>query len=143
MVMTSEPDDAADLVQETMARALQYKSKFRHQTNFKSWIFTIMRNIFINQYRRQKKWQAIHEQDASYIADTFGNKNDQYADSITRLGEINREINGLSEDLKTTFNLYNEGFKYEEIAEQLNIPVGTVKSRLYMARRKLMERVDR
>lgn len=143
MVMTSEPDDANDLVQDTILRALRYKNKFTQKTNFKSWIFTIMRNIFINKYRRQKKWQQIHEEDGKYLAEAFGNKNNQYADNLVQMHEIEEQIDSLNDDLKTTFTMYNEGYKYEEIADHLGIPIGTVKSRIFMARKKLMARIVR
>ena len=136
---TRNQEDALDLTQETMLKAITYRSYYTPQTNFKAWVFTIMRNIFINQYRRRVKSGEIfdHSKDLSLISNTgndLGNPQRQMTEK-----ELREKIERLEDDFKTPFLMHFNGFKYKEIADQLNIQIGTVKSRIYIARQKLID----
>ena len=136
MSFTRDSESAKDLTQETFLKAIQYKASYKTQTNFKAWVMTIMRNTFINQYRRTKKGQQIDEI----------KKQEQFAsamDSPTPLSEfsyveLNNKIDTLEEEFKIPFMLHYQGFKYKEISKDLDLPIGTVKSRIFTARKKLM-----
>jgi RNA polymerase sigma factor (sigma-70 family) len=135
---TRNNEDARDLTQETMLKAITYRNYYTPQTNFRAWVFTIMRNIFINQYRRRVKSGTIfdHSKDLYLL-----NSPDSGASAVAYLTEkeINSKISMLDEEYKLPFNLHFKGYKYKEIADQLGIPIGTVKSRIFIARKKLME----
>lgn len=139
MSFTRNNEDARDLTQETMLKAITYRSYYAPQTNFKAWVFTIMRNIFINQYRRKVKSGTIfdHSQDL-YLLNQPGDSLNSPVQEIA-IKEINGHINGLEEEYKVPFTMHFKGFKYKEISEKLGIPIGTVKSRIFIARKKLME----
>lgn len=138
MSFTRNTDDAKDLTQETMLKAITYRSYYAPQTNFKAWVFTIMCNIFINQYRRKVKSGTIfdHSDDLHLLVN---NHDQHYSASHVILGnELNDKIGKLEYEYKEPFMLHFNGFKYKEIAEKLQIPIGTVKSRIFIARQKLM-----
>jgi len=139
MSFTRNNEDARDLTQETMLKAITYRSYYAPQTNFKAWVFTIMRNIFINQYRRKVKSGTIfdHSQDL-YLLNQPGDSLNSPVQEIA-VKEINGHINGLEEEYKLPFKMHFKGFKYKEISDKLGIPIGTVKSRIFIARKKLME----
>jgi RNA polymerase sigma-70 factor (ECF subfamily) len=135
---TKNKDDAKDLTQETMLKAITYRNYYTPQTNFKAWVFTIMRNIFINQYRRKVKSRTIFDQSKDlYVL----NSADSSGSPINALleKEVNTQIDKLGEDYKEPFEMHFKGFKYKEIASELDIPIGTVKSRIFIARKKLMD----
>ena len=137
--LTSNSEDAKDLVQDTMVKALVYKDKFTDATNLKAWLYTIMKNTFINNYRKSVKVNKIMDntKDLYFInsAQPAGVTSPVSAISIK---DINKAIDGLSEELKVPFQLFFEGYKYKEIADQFNLPIGTVKSRIFLARKQLM-----
>ncbi len=139
--LTHNMDDANDLVQETFFKALSYSSKFKEGTNLKGWMFTIMRNSFINNYRRNTKRNSFMDtQEEQYIIDsakTYNTFNQGEVKFIRK--DIETAIDKLPTDLRITFEMNTLGFKYHEIAEKLNIPIGTVKTRIFVARRKLRE----
>lgn len=132
--LTRDSEDALDLLQETYLKALTYKDSFATQTNFKAWLMTIMKNTFINSYNRNLKGIAVMN-DVRYQSDWH------YNNSEVKLGvsELYNAINKLKEDYKLPLLRFIEGFKYEEIAEEFKIPIGTVKSRIFMARTKVAE----
>jgi RNA polymerase sigma-70 factor (ECF subfamily) len=138
---TRNEDDAKDLTQETMMKAFIYRTYYTPKTNFKAWVFTIMRNIFINQYRRKVKSSTIFDNSPdSYLL----NQPSQAGNSPANLliaKEITEQIAKLEVEYKKPFEMHFLGFKYKEIANELNIPIGTVKSRIYIARQKLMDRL--
>lgn len=137
MGFTRDTQDAEDLIQDTMVKALRYKKNFKEGTNIKGWLYTIMRNIFINNYKRKKFQNTILDTtDNQY----YLNSGSMQADTIT--SEINEKdihaaIDGLKGDFRIPFTMFLEGFHYDEIAAELNIPMGTVKSRIFHARKKL------
>ncbi len=139
--LTNNVEDAKDLIQETALRAYNNKEKFETGTNFKAWVTTIMRNTFINIYRKKKNRATSSEPADSYV---FVNENhavDNSAHSNMTMVELDGMMHTLDNIYRTPFQLFFEGYKYEEIAENMNLPIGTVKSRIFFARQKLMETI--
>ena len=139
--LTNNLEDAKDLIQETAMRAYNNKEKFEVGTNFRAWVTTIMRNTFINIYRKKKNRNTTSEPTDSYV---FVNENhaiDNSAHSNMMMIELDGILGSLDYIYRQPFLLFYEGFKYEEIAENMNLPIGTVKSRIFFARQKLMETI--
>jgi RNA polymerase sigma factor (sigma-70 family) len=142
--LTRDNETAKDLLQETMFRALANKEKYNVGTNIKAWLYTIMRNIFINNYRRRVKQNTIFDSTPNdfflnYQQATVSND----AERTLKMKEIQNALHSLPEIFKNPFMLYFEGFKYHEIAESLNEPLGTIKSRIHFARKLLKEQISR
>ncbi len=138
--LTKESNDAEDLYQETMFLALRNSEKFREGTNFMAWMKTIMRNAFINGYRKKKRFQTYVNTKTSHVAvDKEQTSND--AQSNIMMDELNGLIDRIDDRFKTPFRLFYEGFSYDEIAAKLEVPLGTVKSRIFIARRQLKEAI--
>ena len=144
ITLTRDNDAAQDLFQETLYRALANKEKYNVGTNIKAWLYTIMRNIFINNYRRAAKQKTVFDNSAN---DFLLNNNQvtvaNVAESNIEMKEIKKAIYNLPEIFKTPFSLYFDGYKYHEIAEALNEPLGTIKSRIHFARKLLKEQISR
>lgn len=139
MNYTKNIEDAKDLTQETMLKAIRYRTYYTPKTNFKAWVFTIMRNIFINQYRRKVKSGTIFDNSTDlYLLNNSTEKRDSPYNHIAN-GEIQEQLDKLSPEYKEPFEMHYLGFKYKEIADKLDIPIGTVKSRIFIARKKLMD----
>ena len=139
MSLTSDRDAALDLVQDTYLKAITYKDKFVDYTNLKAWVFTIMKNTFINNYRRNVKENTIIDgtQDLYYLNQPH-DKGFISPESIYAEGEIEKAIDSLDNEFKIPFRMHIEGFKYKEIADELGLKIGTVKSRIFFTRQKLM-----
>ena len=139
MSLTSDHDAALDLVQDTYLKAITYKEKFVDYTNLKAWVFTIMKNTFINNYRRSVKENTIIDgtQDLYYINQP-GDKGFISPESSYSEGEIEKAIDSLSDDFRIPFRMHIDGYKYKEIADELGLKIGTVKSRIFFTRQKLM-----
>ncbi len=136
--LTKNFEDAKDLFQETAFRAISNKDKFRPGTNFKAWLFTIMKNIFINNYRRKVKANTIIDStENNYYINSGKNTINNGAESNIMYQELNRMIDELDDGIRIPFEMYYEGFKYQEIADDLDLPLGTVKSRIFFARKAL------
>ena len=138
--LTRNVEDTNDLVQDTLLKALVYRDKFREGTNLKGWLYTIMKNTFINNYRRMVKRNSFIEQSdhEHYIESVAGSaKNEGEARFVMK--DIERAIEALPLPLKKPFTMNFKGFKYHEIAAILHIPIGTVKTRIFVARRQLRE----
>lgn len=139
MNYTRNTEDAQDLTQETMLKAMRYREYYTPKTNFKAWVFTIMRNIFINQYRRKVKSGTIFDNSTDlYLLNSSTENRDSPYNHIAN-EEVLNQLNSLSEEYKEPFEMHYLGYKYKEIADKLSIPIGTVKSRIFLARKKLME----
>lgn len=142
--LTHDKEDADDLYQETLVRALVNKDKYRTGTNIKAWLYTIMRNIFINTYRRNKKFTKVTsdvpEEIVMFNVDKKA-KNEGWG--TVRMKEVQTAIESLPETYRTSFELYYMGYKYHEIADLLNEPLGTIKSRIHFARKILTSKLDR
>ncbi len=140
MKLVQDVENANDLVQETMYKAFRNKEKFAEGTNLKGWLYTIMKNIFINNYRRMVNSNIFSDDtENQYYINSLNNSDRNAADSRLAMEDINKAINNLSENLRRPFMLSFEGYKYEEIAKQLAIPLGTVKIRIHNARHKLQD----
>jgi len=139
MSLTSDRDTALDLVQDTYLKAITYKEKFVDFTNLKAWVFTIMKNTFINNYRRNIKENTIIDgtRDLYYINQPH-DKGFISPESRFSEGEIEKTINTLEDEFRIPFRMHLEGFKYKEIADELGLKIGTVKSRIFFTRQKLM-----
>lgn len=141
--LTRDADDAKDLVQETMLKALMNKEKFKTGTNLKAWLYTIMRNTFINNYNKiTKRSSNIDSSEYLQYLNTDENYITQNKGTATFvMNDINQAIAGLSEEHRTPFMMYYVGYKYTEIAEKLEIPIGTVKNRIHIARKELKQQL--
>lgn len=141
MKLTKNEDAAKDLMQDTLMRAFANREKFRLGTNFKAWLTTIMYNRFVSQYRRRKTRKQISApvEDVEFLYEKQSNVRN--ADSIIMMKELNAIVDTLSNDHKEPFMLHHNGFQYNEISEKLDLPIGTVKSRIFHARKKLSKLV--
>ncbi len=139
--LTADRETAEDLRQETVLKVLSNRDKFRENTNFKGWVFTVMRNLFINNYHRIVRTHSIIDTNAdlAYVGVQDDNSGLSTPYHELSLKEINGAIEDLNDDLKVPFSMYIAGYKYKEIADALNLPIGTVKSRIFFARKKLQE----
>ena len=138
--LTSDREAAKDLLQETYLKALSSKDKFIEFTNFEAWAYTIMKNTFINNYRKAVRQNTIVDttKDLYYLNNSREAINEK-PDSTFQQKEINKHINALQDELKVPFLMHTKGYKYKEIADELNLKIGTVKSRIFFTRKKLME----
>jgi RNA polymerase sigma factor (sigma-70 family) len=142
--LTRDTETANDLYQETLYKALANHEKYNAGTNIKAWLFTIMRNIFINNYRRKAKQKTIFDSTPNdYLINLKQATVSNVAESDMRVKEIHGAIQHLPEIFKTPFLLYFDGYKYHEIADVLQEPLGTIKSRIHFARKLLKEQVSR
>ncbi len=136
--LTRDHEEAKDLCQETLYKAFAYREKYEQGTNIKAWLYTIMRNIFINSYRRNIRKKAVLDtitySQPSYVSSS---------DISIKLKEIDAAIHSLPSIFKTACTLYLQGYKYHEIAFALNEPLGTIKSRIHFAKKNLQKQLDR
>ncbi|WP_121352368.1 RNA polymerase sigma factor [Flavisolibacter nicotianae] len=138
ITLTRDQEAARDLCQETLCKAFTYREKYEPGTNIKAWLFTIMRNIFINDYRRNQRKKGV--------MDTVKGSVTPYAlspENTVRLKEIHAALHQLPAIFKTACLLYLQGYKYHEIALALNEPLGTIKSRIHFAKKMLQKQIDR
>jgi RNA polymerase sigma factor (sigma-70 family) len=137
---TMDREESRDLVQETMLKALIYRHKFRENTNLKGWLYTIMRNTFINNYRKNHKKQALNDRSKEYL---FQSTEDEHTfnrpHENLEFNEIWKNVNNLRDELLIPFKMHSSGYKYHEIAERLGIPIGTVKNRIFHARKEIQK----
>lgn len=142
--LTKNTETANDLYQETLYKALANHEKYNTGTNIKAWLFTIMRNIFINDYRRNAKRRTVFDNTPEdYLINLKQVSVGNMAESTLREKEIQQAIEDLPETFKVPFKLYFEGYKYQEISDYLQEPLGTVKSRIHFARKLLKEQIKR
>ena len=142
--LTKNVEDAKDLFQETAYRALTNRDKFRPGTNFKAWLFTIMKNIFINNYRKKAKANTIMDStDNLYYINSGSVLISNSGDSNIMMQELTSMIENLDDSIKIPFLMHYQGFKYQEIADHLDLPLGTVKSRIFFARKELKDNINK
>jgi RNA polymerase sigma factor (sigma-70 family) len=140
---TRDKEESLDLVQDTMLKALLYKSKFKEETNLKGWLFTIMRNTFINNYRRLKREKTLHDSTNDlYYLNIEDNHTFNCPDTRIEYKDIWQKIEDLKEEFLTPFKMHTSGYRYHEIAEHLNIPIGTVKNRIFHARKEIQKKLS-
>lgn len=141
MKLTTNREEAHDLVQDTTLKALDNEGKFAEDTNFKGWILTIMRNIFINNYRRGvRSATVVDTTDNLYHLNLSQDSGLDTPEESYSASEITDAINSFSDEYRIPFSMHVAGYKYNEIAEHMGLPLGTVKSRIFFARRRLQER---
>ncbi|MDQ3071757.1 MAG: RNA polymerase sigma factor [Bacteroidota bacterium] len=142
--LTRDMEEAKDLLQETVFRALSSQDKYTEGTNLKAWLYTIMKNIFINNYRRKVKRNTIIDTtDNLYYINSTDTTILNRGESNMAMNDINTAIDRLSEDYRIPFLMHYQGFKYHEIADHLTLPIGTVKSRIHFARKELKRKLKR
>lgn len=141
--LTRNLEDAHDLVQETLLKAFTYKSRFQEGTNLKGWLYTIMKNSFINNYRRlMKRNTFIDSTDNTFYLDSASHAINNQGENSFMMRDMEAAIEKLPHDLRKTFSMNYKGFKYHEIADILGIPIGTVKTRIFVARRVLRSQLQ-
>lgn len=140
LTLTTNRDEAKDLLQETTLRALDNREKYYENVNFKGWVFTIMHNIFVNNYRRIVRTQTVVDQTENlYHLNLPQDSGFDSPEGAYTVAEINKAIQSFSDEYKVPFTMHVAGFKYEEIAQSLGLPIGTVKSRIFFARKRLQD----
>ena len=136
--LTSDRDEANDLLQETSLKALDNEDKYTPDTNFKGWMYTIMRNIFINNYRKVVRDQTFVDQTENlYHLSQSQDSGFDSTEGAYDIKEIHKIVNSLPKEYRVPFAMHVSGFKYREIADKLDLPLGTVKSRIFFTRQKL------
>lgn len=135
--LTMDKDRASDLVQETTLKALDSQGKFAENVNFKGWLFTIMRNIFINNYRRNVRQSSLVDTTDNLFQISDSHASSETPDGTYAVNEISDVIAKIPAEFSKPFQMHVAGYKYEEIAEILSLPLGTVKSRIFTTRTQL------
>ena len=138
--LTRDSDDAADLLQDTVVKAIIHKEKFSEGTNLKAWMYTIMKNTFITNYQKMVKRKTFIDttENLHFINSTqFSTKNQ--GEQKFAMDDINKAVSRLDVAYKEPFMMYFHGYKYHEIAEKLLVPIGTVKNRIHLARKELKD----
>jgi len=136
---TNDPDEKEDLIQETLIRALKSIDDFIRHPKLMSWLYVIMKNVYINQYRKAKRITDIHDTyiglESSNTVEANKSENKFIAD------DIQKAMCSLSEENYQVFQMFLEGYKYHEIASYFGIPEGTIKTRIHMTRKKLQKQL--
>lgn len=139
---TRDEENANDLVQDTMLKAFSYYSKFKEGTNLQAWLYTILKNTFINYYRRKVKTNAfILTSETLSSSDLYISSLRNGAESKFVMEDIEGALSKLAEEYYYPFSMYYEGYKYHEIADYFRIPIGTVKTRIHVARQQLKKKL--
>lgn len=140
--LTKDTDDANDLIQDTLLKGYTNRDKFSDGTNLKAWMFTIMKNTFITNYQKMVRRNTfIDVTDNLHYINSVENSTSNLANGLFIQKDLTKALNALEETYLSPFMLYFSGYKYHEIAESLNIPIGTVKNRIHIARKELKHRL--
>ena len=136
--LTRSQQDAQDLMQETAMRAYRHRDKFAMGTNFKSWVSTIMRNTYINRYRKMKTRKHVNQpiEEFNYALESK-NAITNHGEHDMRMKELTRMLESVGKIYSVPFMMFYQGYEYKEIAAELGIPIGTVKSRIFLARQRM------
>jgi RNA polymerase sigma-70 factor (ECF subfamily) len=142
--LTRDLADSRDLFQDTVYKALKNKDKFKIGTNFKAWILTLMRNTFINDYRKKKrsKVKTVADDSIEMITDTRSAAANE-GESNMAMQELMAMLDELDPKLSEPFWMNYQGMSYQEVADALETPLGTIKSRIFFARKEMQEKVLR
>lgn len=141
--LTKDNEEAKDLFQETAYKAFKNQDKFKPNTNLKAWLFTIMRNTFINNYRQKSKATMIIDQTEDlYYINSGGPSIANQGETNIEFKELTAMVSDLDDIIKIPFLMNYQGYKYQEIADHLGIPLGTVKSRIFLARQALRKQIQ-
>ncbi len=138
--LTQDIQDANDLVQETLLKAISNKSKFQEGTSLNAWLHTILRNTFFSAYQKKKRRKTTCDTTENlYHLNTKTAENDGVGNAV--MDDINKGMEAVDEDARNYFQMYVKGFKYREIADEFNVPIGTVKNRIHTARKILQKKL--
>lgn len=138
--LTTDREEANDLLQETSLKALDNEDKYTPDTNFKGWMYTIMRNIFINNYRKVvRSATVVDKTEDLFLLNLPQESGFETPDGSVAAKEITAAINAFTDEYRIPFSMHVAGYKYNEIAEEMNLPIGTVKSRIFLARQRLQK----
>ena len=144
ITLTRDHETAKDLFQETMFRALDNQEKYNVGTNIKAWLYTIMRNVFINNYRKKARQNTVLDSTPNEFLLDYNQSSIRNTAEITlELKEIYQAVHLLPDIFRKPFMLYFDGFKYHEISDMLKEPLGTIKSRIHFARKLLKSQIQR
>jgi RNA polymerase sigma-70 factor (ECF subfamily) len=135
--LTSNSEDAVELVQETYLKALSNREKFRPHTNLKAWVLTIMKNLFINNYHRAAFRKTKTFSDYQFYFNEDSRPTNENPASIYTIKELGESIEKLDKKFKVPLKMFLAGYKYKEISQKLGLNIGTIKSRIFFAKRKL------
>jgi RNA polymerase sigma-70 factor (ECF subfamily) len=140
----SRKPDVQDLVQETYLKVLVNQSKYVNSYNFRAWAFTIMKNTYVDNYRRKcRKNVFIDQTKGAFFANKIIAAGSDEPDAAYSALEIDRNIEKLHDRLRMPFNMYLNGYKYKEIADELNMNIGTVKNRIFLSRKHMMDKLNK
>ncbi|MFK7900361.1 MAG: sigma-70 family RNA polymerase sigma factor [Cyclobacteriaceae bacterium] len=143
MRFATNREDANDLLQDTLFKALKNRDKFKPNTNVKAWLYTIMRNTYINGYNRAVKSKISHDTtEEQYFLNNATQKETSPTESLSGYKEVSELVEKLEDTYKVPFKMMFHGYKYKEIADKLELPIGTIKSRIFFARQKLSEQLS-
>lgn len=138
--LVKKTEEVDDLMQDTLFKAIKNKDKYQMGSNLKGWLYTIMRNTFINQYRKEKYQNTQTDQtDNQYHITQYTGTSTLSSDRLVDFEFVMKQVNDIDPNYRQAFLMHYEGYKYDEIAEELQIPLGTVKSRIFLARKKLSQ----
>ena len=143
MRLSGNKENAKDLMQETLMRCYANKHKFKPGTNFKSWMTTVMYNSFVNHYRKRKSKQKVLQTVSNYNQITQDKSIGVRADEDLLHKELKSIVSELPNKFHNPFQMLLEGYKYREISETLDVPIGTIRSRIHYARQKIKKRLSR
>ena len=139
---TNDREESQDLVQDTILKVLTYREKFRDDTNLKGWLFTIMRNTFINNYRKNQRAKTSNDTTKElYFLNVEDTHTFNRPQESIEFKEVWRNVNNMKDELLIPFKMHATGYKYQEIAKHLNIPIGTVKNRIFHARKEIQKKL--
>ncbi len=139
---TTDREESQDLVQDTILKALTYCTKFRENTNLKGWLFTIMRNTYINNYRKTQRAQTSHDTTKElYHLNVEDHHTFNRPESSLEFKEVWQNVHNIKDELLIPFKMYTSGYKYNEISDHLKIPIGTVKNRIFHARKEIQKKL--
>lgn len=137
-MLTSNRDDAYDLVQDTTLKALSNEDKYIENVNFTGWIYTIMRNLFINNYRSTTRHGiVIDKSEDLYQLNLPQDSGLQSPEGTLTNSDIKSALDSFSDEYRIPFSMLIAGYKYQEISDRLHVPVGTIKSRIFYTRKRL------
>lgn len=140
--LTANRDDAYDLLQDTTLKVLDNEEKYVDNVNFKGWVFTIMRNLFINNYRKaSRKATVTDDSEDLYLLNMPQDSGYETPEGAMAVNEIHMVIDSMDDDYRIPFSMHLSGYKYAEIAEETGLPLGTVKSRIYFARQRIQAKL--
>lgn len=142
--LTRNSDDANDLVQEASYKAFKYRNSYSIGTNFKSWVNTILKNTFINRYHKRKKRNVVNQpiEEFTFALENKHHIGNKALEKIS-VDQINEIIDNLSDKYGKSFKMFFEGYSYEEISQMTEVPIGTVKSRIFTARKKISHEMEK